>query len=480
MKKILLALCMALPMLFIGCEQEPIVFEHEKPQFELKENAILLEVIVPAGTSAKDEIYIVGAFNGSDTIHYVNADYLLEKAEKVNSKYGIYLYPEDFADGKSLADGFLFVSKLQGVERAEQMHVIADAQVGARYDLSIAAWGGVADVPEVEHDGYAVFVQDETGWESLTLYMWGDVNDLNGGWPGMAVTGEQTINGITYKYFDMGEANTGLAENLIFNNNGGGTQLADFAYTIDRDLYLRLTSEGVEEISMEPEVEHDGYAVFIQDQTGWETITLYMWGDVNDLNGGWPGMAVTGEQTINGITYKYFDMGEANTGLAENLIFNNGGAGVQLADFAYTIDHDIYLILTPDGVTEEGTEEPTDPTDPTDPEDPQPAETVSCKVYVDNQTGWECFSVYSWGNDYEAFGGWPGKQSEVTEEIEGITYIVYEVSGPEGNDMNLIFNNKACAEGTDAATQYDAASVKIAKDAAYYFRAGSESATTVE
>ena len=84
MKKILLALCMALPMLFIGCEQEPIVFEHEKPQFELKENAILLEVIVPAGTSAKDEIYIVGAFNGSDTIHYVNADYLLEKAEKVN------------------------------------------------------------------------------------------------------------------------------------------------------------------------------------------------------------------------------------------------------------------------------------------------------------------------------------------------------------------------------------------------------------
>ena len=366
---------MILPMLFIGCEQTPIVFEHEKPQFDLKENAILLEVIVPAGTSAKDEIYIVGAFNGNDTIHYVNPDYLLQKAEKVNSKYGIYLYPEDFVDGKSLADGFLFVSKLQGVERAEQMHILADAQVGARYDLSITAWGGVADVPEVEHDGYAVFVREQTGWDALTLYMWGDVNDLNGAWPGMAVTGEQTIKGITYKYFDMGEANTGLAENLIFNN---------------------------------------------------------------------------------------------------------GGAGVQLADFAYTIDHDIYLILTPDGVTEEGTEEPTDPTDPTDPEDPQPAETVSCKVYVDNQTGWECFSVYSWGNDYEAFGGWPGKQSEVTEEIEGITYIVYEVSGPEGNDMNLIFNNKACAEGTDAATQYDAASVKIAKDAAYYFRAGSESVTTVE
>lgn len=64
-----------LPMLFVGCKQEEIVFEHEKPQFELKENAILLEVIVPAGTSAKDQIYMVGAFNGQDTLNYVNADF---------------------------------------------------------------------------------------------------------------------------------------------------------------------------------------------------------------------------------------------------------------------------------------------------------------------------------------------------------------------------------------------------------------------
>ena len=82
MKKILFAISMILPMLFIGCEQAPIVFEHEKPQFDLKENAILLEVIVPAGTSAKDEIDIVGAFNGNDTIHDVNPDYLLQKAKK--------------------------------------------------------------------------------------------------------------------------------------------------------------------------------------------------------------------------------------------------------------------------------------------------------------------------------------------------------------------------------------------------------------
>ena len=42
-----------------SCDKEEIVFDHELPQFELKENAILLEVIMPQGTSKDDEIYIV-------------------------------------------------------------------------------------------------------------------------------------------------------------------------------------------------------------------------------------------------------------------------------------------------------------------------------------------------------------------------------------------------------------------------------------
>ena len=64
----------------------------------------------------------------------------------------------------------------------------------------------------------------------------------------MSVTGEQTVNGQTYKYFDLGEANSGLNENLIFNNGGNGVQLADFNFTIDRDVYLHVTDSGVEEI----------------------------------------------------------------------------------------------------------------------------------------------------------------------------------------------------------------------------------------
>ena len=64
----------------------------------------------------------------------------------------------------------------------------------------------------------------------------------------MQPTGTQVINGVTYTYFDFGEGNSGLAENLIFNNNGGGLQLADYAFTINENLYVRITDSGVEVI----------------------------------------------------------------------------------------------------------------------------------------------------------------------------------------------------------------------------------------
>lgn len=113
-------------------------------------------------------------------------------------------------------------------------------------------WSNASAAPradEVKHDGYAVFVLDQTGWDAITLYMWGDVNDLNGAWPGMQVTGTENVKGIEYKYFDMGATNTGKSESLIFNNNNGGTKLKDFAYTINRDIYLAVTASGVREIT---------------------------------------------------------------------------------------------------------------------------------------------------------------------------------------------------------------------------------------
>ena len=440
----LLLTLLAFTGLMSSCSSnEDIVFDHERQQFETRADRILLEFIAPFGTTADEEIYITGAFNGEDEA-VGNPQYLLSKAPNSNVKWGIYLDPSTFVGGKTLADGFRFYSKNQGKEfttAGEEATHTDNPGVGTFTNIWGQRWesyywsGGEA--PEPDHDGFCVYVDDQTGWDVLTLYMWGDINNLNGDWPGMNVTGTWNHDGITWKYFDMGEANTGLVENLIFNNGGNGVQLADFNFTIDRNIYLRITADGVEELGEPSTVKHDGYAVFVYDETGWDALTLYMWGDTNNLNGDWPGMEVTGEQAINGITYKYFDMGEANTGLGENLIFNNAGAGTQLADFAYTIDHDIYLHVTATGVTEidpatfkPGGEMP----DPgTDPEPLPTGETVM--IAVKNSVGYADPRLYVWG-DSEACGGWPGA-APVKMTDNG--WCLFEL--PANGTFNLILND---------------------------------------
>lgn len=339
---------------------DDIVFDHEQPAFELKANQVLLEVITPSATTASEDIFIVGAFNGLDDQSVIgNAAYRLTPSSDITVKRGIYLDPTTFVNGRTLADGYHFVSSTQRNEVTALGDTVVRTEapsVGTRTNLYISKWAAYFDTAEdptvTEHDGFVVYVDNQTSWgDALSLYMWGDVNSLNGDWPGMAPTGTEIKNGVTYTYFDMGEANAGLNENLIFNNNGGGSQLADFNYTIDHDIYLRITDSGVEEIVDEPA--HDGFVVYVDNQTSWgDALTLYMWGDVNNLNGDWPGMAPTGTVTKNGVTYTYFDMGEANAGLNENLIFNNNGGGSQLADFNYTIDHNVYLRITDSGVEE--------------------------------------------------------------------------------------------------------------------------------
>ena len=379
--------------------KEDIVFDHERQQFETRADRILLEYIAPFGTTPKEEIYIVGEFNGGEEA-IGNPAYLLTKAEKSDVKWGIYLDPSTFVGGKTLSDGFAFYSKTQGKEytiNGEEAVHNDNPGVGTFTNIWGQRWeayyweGGEA--PEPEHDGFCVYVDDQTGWDVLTLYMWGDINNLNGDWPGMQVTGTWNHDGITWKYFDFGEENTGLNENLIFNNGGAGAQLKDFNFTIDRNIYLRITADGVEEISPEPSVKHDGFAVFVYDETGWDALTLYMWGDVNNLNGDWPGMEVTGEQTINGVTYKYFDMGEGNTGLSENLIFSNAGSS-QLSDFAYT----------------------------------------------KNSVGYAAPHLYVYG-DSEACGGWPGAAPVKTTDNG---WCLFEL--PANGNYNLILNDNGSTQ----------------------------------
>lgn len=359
MKKALYTSMLALAgaLALSGCQKEEIVFDHELPQFETREGMMLLEVIMPQGTAVDDQLYIVGDFNGGQEAAVGNPVWQLEKAAGNDIKWGIYLDPASFVDGKTLADGYYFYSKAQREEvtlkNEPVIHTDAPA-LGGRLDITVNRWAAYFDKPvnpdEVTHDGYAIFVVDNSGYDALAMYAWGDAEAF-GGWPGMQPTGTVDIDGVKFTYFDTTEANKGLNLNLIFNNNGGGQQLGDYNVTLDKDYYLELTPDGVVEWDPSANVTHDGFAVFVLDKTGWDNLYLYMWGDTNDLNGAWPGMTPTGKQKINGLEFTYFDMGEANTGLGENVIFNNGD-GTQLSDYGYTIDHDVYLEITTSGVTE--------------------------------------------------------------------------------------------------------------------------------
>lgn len=419
--------------------KEDIVFDHERQQFETRADRILLEYIAPFGTTTSDEIYITGAFNDWDTSG--DPQWLLTKGPTSDIKWGIYLDPTTFIPGTSLGDGFRFYSKAQGQEvtlTGEYAIHNDDPSIGTFTNIWGQRWeayyweGGEA--PEPEHDGFCIYVDDQTGWDALALYAWGD-GEIFGGWPGASVKGTWKHDGVTWKYFDFGEANTGLVEHLIFNNAGQGTQLADFDFTINRNVYVKITPEGVEEISTDEPVPPttDGFAVYIDDQTGWDAISLYMWGDVNNLNGDWPGMQVSGTWDYQGVTWKYFEMGEANTGLAEHLIFNNNGQGTQLNDFDFTIDRNVFLRVTPDGVEEldipfpsgGGSKIPHD----------------GYVLYVLNESSQTDLALYAWG-DTEAFGTWPGMAPTGTETIKGVEYIYFDLGEANtGLDLHLIPNN---------------------------------------
>ena len=455
-------LCAAL--ILAGCGRQELVFDHEKTQFEPMGNAILVELIAPVGTAVDEEIYIFGAFNGLDEKSAVGKlAWQMEKAANSDNKWGIYLFPSDFQDGKTLADGFSFVSKKSGGERDIKGNPVVhhlDAAVGTAYNVWADRWAAYFSGSEtIVHNGPVIYVQDESGFAQLTLYMYGDVNDLGGSWPGKSVTGYETINGIELAYFDMGEGNEGLSETLIFSDNGSD-QLADFGpVTLSSEpIYLHITADGkVETLNMDGVVGHDGAVVYVLDGMDWGfSTTLYMWGDVNDLNGGWPGMSVTGTQVFGEYTYLYFDMGAANEGLTEHLIFSNEGKN-QLSDYDdYKIGEDIYLYISASGV-----QVIADPENPGEvewfnpqatPKEPATIDiwfyeaTDSLKLLPDSVSGDSIIPlyVYCWGSN-EAFGAWPGKQLDGMDEfsILGLPLKHTRIEGFVGDEYNLIINNNA-------------------------------------
>ena len=107
MKKYLKFL-MLLPFvtLFAACDlgdSEPV----GKYAFETDAQKILIEAKLPSGVYDADDIYICGPFNGSEAESYVADEKWRLTQSSININiFGVYLDPNDFVDGTSLADGF--------------------------------------------------------------------------------------------------------------------------------------------------------------------------------------------------------------------------------------------------------------------------------------------------------------------------------------------------------------------------------------
>lgn len=103
--------------------------------------------------------------------------------------------------------------------------------------------GELPAIPDAKH---YIYVNDQTGWDALGLYAWGD-SEAFGTWPGEASVGDTDINGVNYKVFllDLDGGNY----HLIFNNWNNGSQLADYDIVADRDYYFDITSTGVTELA---------------------------------------------------------------------------------------------------------------------------------------------------------------------------------------------------------------------------------------
>ncbi|MBQ9575576.1 MAG: hypothetical protein IJV11_01725 [Muribaculaceae bacterium] len=100
------------------------------------------------------------------------------------------------------------------------------------------------ELPKIPASRHYVFVNDQTGWDALGLYAWGD-SELFGSWPGEASVGDSIVGGTLYKVFLLDTE--GGNYHLIFNNWNNGLQLPDYDIVANRDYYFTITGSEVVE-----------------------------------------------------------------------------------------------------------------------------------------------------------------------------------------------------------------------------------------
>ena len=212
---------------------------------------------------------------GKKDIENVNVSYNVEKYRKGNNAAGFAVQLYYSIDGRNWTNAgnnfytyFAPDGETIGYEEVPGETVPVNAMLGTKlargcdlylaWNISVAsgdaAQGAMAlaiddftikgELPKIPVSQHYIFVNDQTGWDALGLYAWGD-SELFGAWPGEASVGDSIVNNTNYKVFLL-DANSGNYH-LIFNNWNNGVQLPDYDIVADRDYFFTITADGVTE-----------------------------------------------------------------------------------------------------------------------------------------------------------------------------------------------------------------------------------------
>jgi len=382
--KILWLALLLFPMLLGSCSKnEDIVFDHERQMFEIQEGKILLEVILPSATTAGEEIYISGAFNGGDEAAVGNEAYKLIRTEATSIKRAVYLDPSTFVDGKTLADGFHFVSDKQRQEvdvKGQDKWHYENPGAGTSTNITVDRWAAYYDKPDGggEDDGpYVPYLDDanevsiffETPTEgTYNVWVWGDLGGgeaytATGAWPGdeMTLMGQGSNGNYIYKYTIT--VTDQVPSNLIITRFVDGAEAArpyDGVAFVNHGYYVEGNDTPTEEITQvgppagnefKPTLDDPNeVSVFLETPTE-GTYNVWVWGDLGGgeaytAAGAWPGdeMTQVGKTSDGNFVYKYTITVTDQT--PSNLIITryvDGAEAARLYDGVAFVNHGYYV-----------------------------------------------------------------------------------------------------------------------------------------
>jgi len=96
-----------------------------------------------------------------------------------------------------------------------------------------------------------VYVDDQSGWEALNLYVWTAEGNILGDWPGTAAPAEtETVGDVVYKKWAIEQELSPRGIHYILNN-GNGVQTADLdtkLTSVDTKLFVKLKDDATVEV----------------------------------------------------------------------------------------------------------------------------------------------------------------------------------------------------------------------------------------